>query len=198
MAKREDVLAPLFTALRDLVAWFDGTRVSGLIIGGVAASLLGRPRLTRDVDALVLLEEREWETFLSRGAGYGFIPRISDSLPFARKARIFLVHHKSSAIDVDIAVGDLPFEREAISRGLRLDIGGLKLPLPRAEDLIVMKAVAHRPRDLVDIEAVLDAHPRLDLRRIRRWVREFSAALDMPDILKDLENILRRRRGRKK
>lgn len=198
MAKREEVLAPLLAALRDLVAWFEAAHVSGLVIGGVAASLLGRPRLTRDVDAVVLLEEREWETFLSRGTGHGFTPRISDPLPFVRRARVFLVRHKSSGIDVDIAIGDLPFEREAISRGSWRDIGGLKLPLPRAEDLVVMKAVAHRPRDLADIEAVLDAHPRLNLRRIRRWVSEFSVALDMPEILKDLENILRRGRRRKK
>ncbi|MBI4526745.1 MAG: hypothetical protein HY695_23355 [Deltaproteobacteria bacterium] len=131
------------------------------------------------------------------GPRCGFTPRISNHLAFVRKARVFLVRHKSSGIDVDIAIGELPFEREAISRGLWVEIDGVKLPLPRAEDLVVMKAVAHRPRDLADIEAVLDAHPRLNLRRIRRWVSEFAVALDMPDILKDLENILRRRRRRR-
>lgn len=99
MAKREEVLAPLLAALRDLVAWFEAARVSGLVIGGVAASLLGRPRVTRDMDAVVLLEEREWGTFLSRGSGHGFTPRISNPLPFVRKARVFLVRHKSSGID---------------------------------------------------------------------------------------------------
>ncbi len=198
MAKREEVLAPLLAALRDLVAWLEAAHVSGLVIGGVAASLLGRPRVTRDVDVVVVLEEKEWGTFLSRGTGHGFTPRISNPLPFVKKARVFLVRHESSGIDVDIAIGELPFEREAISHGVRHAIGGLRLPLPRAEDLIVMKAVAHRPRDLADIEAVLDAHPKLNLRRIRRWVSEFSAALDMSDILEDLEKILKRGRRRKK
>lgn len=78
MAKRGEVLTPLLAALRDLVAWFAAAHVSGLIIGGVAASLLGRPRVTRDVDAVVLLEESEWETFLSRGARHGFMPRVSN------------------------------------------------------------------------------------------------------------------------
>jgi len=61
-----------------------------------------------------------------------------------------------------------------------------------------MKVVAHRPQDMADIGTLLDANPKINLRRIRRWVKEFSIALDAPDILKDLENILRRRRGRKK
>jgi len=55
-----------------------------------------------------------------------------------------------------------------------------------------MKAVAHRQRDMGDIEAVIDAHPKLDRKRIRRWVREFSSALGMPDILKDLDAVLKK------
>jgi hypothetical protein len=61
-----------------------------------------------------------------------------------------------------------------------------------------MKAVAHRPRDLEDIRSLSDANPKLDLRRIRRWVREFSSLLEMPDVLYDLETILARRRGKTK
>lgn len=45
-----------------------------------------------------------------------------------------------------------------------------------------MKAVAHRPRDLSDIESLLDAHPKADTRRILRWLREFSVALEKPEI----------------
>jgi len=65
------------------------------------------------------------------------------------------------------------------------------------EDLIIMKAVAHRTRDLADIQSVMDAHPKLNLRKIRRWVKEFSTAIDTPDILNDLETILARRRKQK-
>ena len=62
-------LTPLLAALRALVAWFDATRTRGAIIGGVAASLLGRPRVTGDVDALVLVDDDAWEDFLAAGAG---------------------------------------------------------------------------------------------------------------------------------
>ncbi|HXG22789.1 MAG TPA: hypothetical protein VNN62_27410 [Methylomirabilota bacterium] len=70
--------------------------------------------------------------------------------------------------------------------------------MPTPEDLIVMTAIAHRPRDVLDIESVMGAHPKLNLRQIRRWVQEFSAALDAPEILQDLNAILARRRKRKK
>lgn len=169
-----------------------------MVIGGVAASILGRPRATRDVDAVILLDQGEWETFLAAGARFGFRPRRPDSLALAKQARIFLVRHEASGIDADIALGALPFEHEAIDRAVWIEVGGVRIPLPSPEDLIVMKAVARRSRDLADIEAILDAHPKLDLRRIRRWLREFSSTLDTPGILKGFESILTQKRAKKK
>ena len=49
--KIASLLAPL-AALQRLLARFDDR---GIVIGGVAASLLGKPRLTADVDAVILL-----------------------------------------------------------------------------------------------------------------------------------------------
>ncbi|MBI5407512.1 MAG: nucleotidyltransferase [Nitrospirae bacterium] len=186
----EDVLSPLLSALRDLVAWSQKEHIRGVIIGGVAASLLGRPRLTRDIDAVVLLDSRRWEKFLTVGQQFGFEPRIQNPLVFARKNRILLVNHKPSGIDVDISLGALPFEEEAIDRAVNSEVAGVSIPLPTPEDLVIMKAVAHRPIDMIDIQAVLDVHPDLDLHRIRRWVKEFAKVLEMPEILNDLEKIL--------
>lgn len=62
-------------------------------------------------------------------------------------------------------------------------------------NLLVMKAVAHRPRDLADIEGVLARNPGLDLERAQTWIREFSAALDRPGIFEDFQAIVRKRRS---
>jgi hypothetical protein len=169
-----------------------------VVIGGVAASLWGRPRLTRDVDALVLLEDGRWGEFLAAGAGHGFLPRRADALAFARETRVLLVHHGESGIDLDLVFGSLPFEKEAAIRAKWVDLGGVAIPLSSPEDLIIMKAVAHRPRDLEDIAAILAAQPVLNVRRVRRWLREFSGALEMPEILNDLEALLSQRRKRPK
>jgi hypothetical protein len=53
-----------------------------------------------------------------------------------------------------------------------------------------MKAVAHRQKDLLDIESIVDIHPKLNLKRIRKWVNGFSEVLEMPEISDDLEKIL--------
>jgi len=191
-------LAPLLTILRHLMAWLQAGKVQGVVIGGVAASLWGRPRLTRDVDALVLLEEGRWGEFLAAGAGHGFLPRRADALTFARETRVLLMRHGESGIDLDLVFGSLPFEKEAAIRAKWVDLGGVAIPLSSPEDLIIMKAVAHRPRDLEDIAAILAAQPGLNVRRVRRWLREFSGALEMPEILNDLEALLSQRRKRQR
>jgi hypothetical protein len=192
VSKPEMPLAPLLAALRDLMSWFEKSKAPGIVIGGVAASVLGRPRFTRDVDALVLLEPEQWKNFLESGEEAGFAARRPDALRFAARTRVLLVRHQTSAIDVDISFGALPFEEECLLRGKWKKVGGIQVKLPSPEDLIIMKAVAHRPRDLQDIEAILGTHPKLKVERVRRWVSEFAAVLEMPELLEDLDKLLRR------
>lgn len=196
MAKKRPPLPPEAT-LGALVRWLRSEDVPGLIIGGVASSLLGRPRLTQDVDVLILLEEQRWRRFLSAGVRFGFVPRMEDAVAFARRSRVFLIRHKSSGVDVDIALAGLPFEKESIAQVRWIRAGKFSLPLPTPENLIIMKAVAHRPQDMADIKGLLDANPQVNFRKIRRWVKEFSSALDAPDILSDVESLLRSSRTTK-
>jgi hypothetical protein len=82
MASEPDFLAPLQRALRDLAAWWAAEQIDGLIIGGLAVALLGRPRVTRDIDGLVWLEEARWESFLAGSAGFNFTTRVTGCFRF--------------------------------------------------------------------------------------------------------------------
>ena len=64
-----------------------------------------------------------------------------------------------------------------IERGHEVVIGSLKLRLPTPEDMIILKAVAHRPKDLADIQAIAVSHPDFDKERIKFWVEQFDEAL---------------------
>lgn len=185
-------LDPLLSALGDMIAWLESQQIKGVVIGGVAVSMLARPRFTRDIDAVVSLHDDRWSEFLHEGTRFGFVPRRSDALEFARVTRVLLLNHEPSAIDVDISFGGLPFEEETIETANLVDVGGIRVPLPRPENLIVMKAVANRPRDLADIEALVDACPDLDQKKVRLWVREFSSILEMPEIYEQVDSLLKR------
>jgi hypothetical protein len=186
------VPATLLAALTDLVKWLDDTKMPSMIIGGVAASVLGRPRLTQDVDALAILPEADWADAVSTAARHGILPRIENPLDFARRSRVLLMRHAESGIDIDVTFGRLSFEQAAIDNSEIHDIGGLRVRLPRVEDLLIMKAVARRPKDLQDIEGLLAAHPDADVAAVRQWVREFATAMSMSDMLDDFDKAVAR------
>jgi hypothetical protein len=121
---------------------------------------------------------------------FGFEARIADLLTFAHQARVLLLRHRPTKLDIDIALGCLPFEVEAVSRRRMKTLAGVKIPLPTPEDLIIMKAVAHRDQDFLDIDGVIAAQKKLDVPRIRRWVRSFADALEIPELYDDLNKRL--------
>jgi len=181
------LLAPL-AALQRLLARFDD---QGIIIGGVAASLLGKPRLTAYVDAMLLLSIKDLPRLMEAAAQEGLVPRITNAQDFARRHRVLLLRHQESGINVDISLGVLPLEVEAIERSTVHQLGPLAIRLPTPEDLIIFKAVAHRPKDLLDIQALIESHPDLDRKRIECWVREFAQLLEMPELWEDIAPWLR-------
>jgi hypothetical protein len=172
------LLAPL-QALQNLLTAFED---QGVIIGGIAASLLGTPRYTVDLDAVFLLSTADIPRLVQSAADQGIEPRIPEAEAFARKNRVLLLRHMASGTDIDLSLGVLPFEVEMVERSAVVQAGPLALRLPTPEDLIIMKAVAHRPKDLADIQAIAASHPNLDRERIRQWVEQFGEALDMPEL----------------
>jgi hypothetical protein len=187
--------ASLAPAIRSLCNLFKASDVPGMIIGGVAASIHGQARATEDVDAAVLLDERRLNHFVRLAAAEGLRPRISDAIVFAQQNAVLLLEHSESGVSVDIALGRLPFERYAVEHATSIKIDDLVVPVVAPEDLIVMKAIAHRPQDLQDIRVIVTSNPKLDVMRIRREVRGMASALDMPELWTDIAGLFQRSRS---
>jgi predicted nucleotidyltransferase len=183
-------LAPLLAPIQALQSLLSRFHERGVIIGGIAASLLGTPRYTVDLDAVFLLSFEDIPGLLSEAAQLGIEPRISDAAGFARKSRVLLLRHTASGTDIDLSLGILPFEVEMVERSIMVDVGPIKLRLPTPEDLIIMKAVAHRPKDMSDIQAIAASHPDLDKERIRSWLEQFGEALDLPGLWEEIARLL--------
>ena len=173
--------------------WLDAAQVPSVIIGGVAASVLGRPRLTQDVDALAVLPDADWAEAVRLAPQYRILPRIEDALQVAQRSRVLLMRHTTSGIDVDVTFGELAFERAAVANCENHDVGGVRVRLPRVEDLLVMKAIARRPKDVQDLQGLLVAHPDVDVAAARRWIQEFSIAMSMPDIVDEFDALVAQR-----
>lgn len=187
---------PFLAALSDLTQWLEAASIPAMIIGGIAASILGRPRATRDIDALAVAPEDQWVRLLGSSKIHGILPRIENALEFAHRTRVLLLRHTESGIDIDIILSGLPFEAEAVSRATVHSLGGVRVRLPQVEDLLIMKAIAHRPQDLRDIEGLLDVSPAANVESVRRWVQDFAAAAELPDLPEEFEKLLAQRKSR--
>lgn len=183
-------VTPFIAPVQALQSLLEQFHHRGVIIGGVAASLLGTPRYTADLDAVFLLELDEIPSLLVEAAKLGIEPRISEAADFARKSRVLLLRHMPSGIDIDLSLGALPFEVEMVERSKMVDLGTIMLRLPTPEDLIIMKAVAHRPKDLSDIQAIAAGHKDINRERIQYWLNQFDEALDMPGLWEEIEKLL--------
>lgn len=75
---------------------------------------LGNPRMTQDVDLTLITgfgkEEHYIDLLLNK-----LVPRLENTREFALKNRVLLARTQSG-IDVDIALGGLPFEERTIQR----------------------------------------------------------------------------------
>lgn len=193
----DEVADSLLGALEALTTVLQHAGVPCVIVGGIAASLLGRPRFTRDIDALVDVDEARWPAIIEAGRPAGIRPRIDDVLDFARRSRVLLLRHEPSQIEIDVILSGLPFERSVVASGQPRSLRNIVVRLPRVEDLMIMKAVAQRPQDLLDLEGLIEAHPAADLSRVRRWVAEFSVAATMPSLLDELDRAIARVQARR-
>ncbi len=186
-------LDDLLPALGDLARWLETTAFRGVVIGGLAAGLQGRPRITKDIDAAVLASAGDAPALLEELRTFGFEPRVDDPVEFARDTGVLPLAHVSSRVDLDLTLAALPFEVEMVERARSIAVGGAVLRVAAPDDLLVMKALAGRPVDFVDIAGLLDANPDLDLERVRTQLRTFADLLERPAIVDAFEAVLERR-----
>jgi len=136
-------------------------------IGGVAVQRWGNPRFTRDLD-ITLLTGFGNEAMFVDPLLTELVPRRDDAREFALKRRVLLAR-TPEGVDVDIALGALPFEERSIQRASPWQVReGIRLTTCCAEDLVAHKVFAGRDQDWADVEQVLiRQHARLDLSLVR-------------------------------
>ena len=183
-------LTPVLVAAGEIVGFCRENNWTCCLIGGLAVQRWGEPRFTRDADLTLLTgfgdEERYVRLLLGR-----FSSRVADGLDFALRARVALLS-SSQGVDLDVALGALPFEERSIARASDYEFASACcLPTCSAEDLIVHKAFAGRERDWADIRGILSRQGRrLDFDLIRSELAPLLAAKDDAESMAKLENML--------
>jgi uncharacterized nucleotidyltransferase DUF6036 len=157
----------------------DAARIPYMVIGGQAVLVHGEPRLTRDIDVTLGVSLDRLSDVVAAAGAAGLRPLV-DPKSFARETMVLPCADRDSGVRVDLVLSESGFEREAIRRAVRVRIGATDVSFVTAEDLIVHKLVAARPRDLEDVRAIVDRQPGLDRARLERTLKELEEAADLP------------------
>lgn len=171
---------PVHKTLLDAAEFLEAQGISFAVIGGIAASLRGEPRTTADVDLIVAIGiepcRRLLDTALDASPFGPLFPEVAEVME-----QTFLVplRHRQTGIRVDLALALSGFEKQAIQRATSESIAGGSLPVATAEDLILMKTLAGRPRDVEDVERMVALrHDELDWDYLFSTAEQLQKAVD--------------------
>jgi hypothetical protein len=146
---------------------FNSSKVRYLIIGGIAVNLHGYYRATGDLDILLSLDDKNVTKFIEAVKSLNLKPKVPVKIEeFADKSKrdfwqkeknmlVFsLVNPKDPMETVDVMIANpINFEK-AFKDRIKVNAGEISLPVISIDDLIKLKQLAKRDRDIMDIKAL--------------------------------------------
>src|SRR6185436_5227900 len=176
--------SPVVDLLADLATALEGSGIPWFLFGAQAAILHGAARLTADVDVTVRLPDRVSTEDLARTLeGRRFLARVSDPA-FVRRTRVMPFVHAPTGLPLDVVLAGPGLEDTFLERAGIREIDGVSIRLASAEDLLVMKMLAGRAKDVDDVAAILRANrDRIDRAYVERTFAALEDALGQSDLL---------------
>jgi hypothetical protein len=189
--------SPAADLLADLAAGLSELDVEWYLFGARAAILHGVARLTADVDVTVRLPARVSTDMLAQGLERrGFSLRFTEPT-FLAHTRVLPFVHAPTGLPLDVVLAGPGLEDQFFERRQAHDIDGVHVPVASAEDIVVMKVLAGRLKDLEDIRAIAAAHGKsLDLGYIRSLLVTLEEALGQSDLRPVFEQAVTGKRPR--
>ncbi len=147
--------------------------VDYLVVGGLAVNFHGVPRMTYDIDLMILLEPENILKLVTKLTQWGYKPKVPiDPKDLAdEKTRNSWVREKGMKAlnfysetlpigEIDILIETpIPYE-ELKSRAIKVELQEERIPTISIHDLIELKLRAGRKQDLADVD-----HLRMVLER---------------------------------
>lgn len=176
--------------LRTFVGLFDRMGVPYTVMGGIAVRAHGIPRPTQDLDFTVALErERLPELFAeARLLGYD-VPEAHSAGEIDQIVGMPLVHMarnvEGRGIDVDLFLAESRFQQELLKRAKVEEIDDFMVSLVTPEDLILLKLLVRRARDMADVADILFTQGALDEEYLWRWAKILGVSQELEEVLRE-------------
>jgi hypothetical protein len=136
-----------------------------VVTGGVAVNLHGIPRMTYDIDLMILLTYENINKIIAKLKNWGYTPRapvrpedlaneqVRTAWILEKNLKAFSFRNTNQPIgEIDLLI-DSPVSYEDVKkRAAIFDLKGVKVPVISIPDLIEIKLKSGRKQDLSDVE----------------------------------------------
>lgn len=185
--------SPVAELLADLSSGLDRLGAAWYLFGARAAILHGAARLTADVDVTVRMPDATSnQALVAALEPAGFRPRIADP-GFIERTRVVPFVHARTSLPLDVVLAGPGLEDRFLARVIVRTIDGVHVPVASAEDIVVMKVLAGRAKDIDDVVAIAAAYAEsLDVQYVRGTLGELEQALSQSDLVPTFEEALGR------
>jgi len=136
-----------------------------LVVGGLAVNLFGVPRLTYDIDLMILLETENIRKLVNKITQWGYKPKIpANPMDFADESkRNTWIHEKGMKAfnffsghlpvgEIDIVINSPISYKTLKDRAVVIELQEVRIPVVSIHHLIELKLHAGRKQDLSDVE----------------------------------------------
>jgi predicted nucleotidyltransferase len=154
--------------------------IAYMLIGGQAVLLYGEPRATKDIDVTLDIGPDRLPDILEIVRNLGWKLLVEDPNTFVPKTLVLPCQDLQTGIRIDLIFSFSEYEHRAIQRVKRVPIGDTNVRFASAEDIIIQKVIAGRPRDLEDVKLIMAKNPEVDIPYIHSWLIQFSESLSQP------------------
>lgn len=169
----------MFEALLEQIArGLDSLGIPYMLVGGQAVLVHGEPRLTRDVEVTLGVGPEKLPVIMDWVDRTGWQVLADAPADFVARTLVLPCLEPASGIRVDLIFSFSAYELQAIQRARVITVGQTHVRFASAEDLVIHKLVAGRPRDIEDVRSVVLKNPALDADYVRRWLRELDKGLE--------------------
>ncbi len=169
-------MKPLTLAQRVLAIESSLADVPHAFGGALALAYYAEPRATVDIDVNVFVPADRFAEVAAPLARLG--APADDPAVEALVRRDGQVRVMWDATPVDLFFSYDPFHEAAAAARHRVPFGDDTIPILAADHLVVCKVVFNRPKDWVDIDAMLAAGTAVDAAEVLRWVARIAGDED--------------------
>jgi hypothetical protein len=134
-----DTIQSELDVLRDVSQRLEGAGIPFMLTGSVAMNYYAQPRMTRDIDLVVSLDDSQREGFVRLFEQEYYFDRKALTNAISRRGMFNLIHNEA-IIKVDCVVLKADaYRQEEFSRRRKISIGDFETWIVSREDLILSK-----------------------------------------------------------